>query len=175
MHHTTLRSKVDQLVIFAVQIYQFLESYEQNLIQNARQDLGAPDESHTNTYIRKRVLRYLIGDHNQTQFQALWMQYQNLFRELYRDFHIRSASTFQDELFASREILEDTLMQPMDTDTFRQAFLQKAYLAFGVDFVPIQGQIRENNLFDREAEESSENDEMPTDFEDETSHVCRIM
>jgi hypothetical protein len=103
------------------------------------------------------------------------MQYQNLFRELYRDFHIRSASTFQDELFASREILEDTLIQPMDTDTFRHAFLQKAYLAFGVKFVPIQGQIRENTLFAKEDEESSENDEMPIDFEDETSHVCRIM
>ncbi len=175
MHHTTLRSKVDQLVVFAVQLYHFLEHYEQNLIQNARQDLGIPEELDTNTYIRKRVLRYLIEDHNQIQFQGLWMQYQNLFRELHRDFHIRSASPFHDELFASREILEDILMQPMGTDTFRHAFLQKAHLAFGVNFLPIQGQIWENTLFALEAEESSENAEMPINFEDETSQVCRIM
>ena len=55
------------------------------------------------------------------------------------------------------------------------AFLQKAHLAFGVNFLPIQGQISENTLFALEAEESSENAEMPINFEDETSQVCRIM
>lgn len=171
MHHNTLRHKVDTLIDFAVEIYQFLETYEQNLLQQTTQELGISDTLHSNTYIRKRVLRYLILDIDQALFQAIWNRYQPLFRELYRDFHIRSASPLQDDLFASREILEDTLVQVMDKDTFKHVFLQKAYRCFGVDFQPIQ----ENCLFAREAEEDIEQDEADINFEEAQSQVCRLM
>ncbi len=171
MHHNTPRHKVDTLIDFAVEIYQFLETYEQNLLQQTTQELGLPDTLNTNISIRKRVLRYLILDIDQAFFQALWTSYQDLFRELYGNSHIRSASPLQDDLFASREILEDTLVEVWNKDTFKQVFLQKAYRCFGVDFQPIQ----ENCLFAREAEEDIEQDESDINFEDEQSQVCRLM
>jgi hypothetical protein len=172
MRRETLRQEIDILVDLALRIYSFLETHERNLIQLGMQDFEQVEVLDTNILIRKRILNYLILDAQQATFQSLWANYQSLFRKLYRDFHIRSASPLQDDLFASREIIEDVLIDVRDVVTFKHAFLQKAYHCFGVDFKPV----RENCLFLKEEEKDTfTNEEFHKNFEDEHSQVCRMM
>jgi len=172
MTRDTLRQKIDILVDLAIRIYSYLETHERDLIQQGMQDFEGVEALDTNILIRKRILNYLILDNQQATFQSLWDNYQALFRKLYREFHIRSASPLQDDLFASREIIEDVLIDVRDDVTFKHVFLQKAYQCFGVDFEIVQ----DNCIFAREEEkEASVDENFHRHFEEENSKVCRLM
>ena len=170
---------VDKLVDLAEKIYRFLETNEQKLLHSCMLELGHFDVMQLNILVRKRVLRYMILDKNHTEFQSLWSDYQELFRLLYRNFRVQSQSPMNDELFASREIIEDAIEEITENTTFKYVFLQKAYQCFGVDFKPINPSLPEICLFASEKLDDSHEDEMTQsnfeESEDSNSHVCCIM
>ncbi len=179
MYKNSLRIDIDKLVDLAGKIYHLLETNEQNLLHSCMLELGHFDVMQLNILVRKRVLRYMILDKNHTEFQSLWSEYQVLFRGLYRDFHVRPQSPMNDELFASREIIEDAMEEVTENNAFKHVFLQKAYQCFGVDFKPIKTSLPEICLFASENPDDSHEDETTQsnfeESEDSSSHVCCIM
>jgi hypothetical protein len=177
MFQIKLRLKVDKLIELAVQLHAILEQHEQRLLEGLTHDLGQDERVQINGMVRKRCLRYFIQDTNHYEFRALWFQYQQLYRELYLDFRRQSGSPTNDELFASREIIEDALVEVSDQVTFKYVFLQKAYAAFSIDFKEVAPQITDISLFNSELGDDNSDDgllELKSLIIDD-SRVCCLM
>lgn len=98
MPQLKFKQKIDHLIKHACDIYQFLVISEQLLVAEILQELGQENREKNTFFVRKRRLRYFIQDKSQHDFQTLWLQYHFLFREIYRDFNIRTTSPSNDML-----------------------------------------------------------------------------